>query len=84
MKIKSKKRVVNIDPGILSSAALIMATVKNFSHRIPLQKGIYGHLEFLFGKNSVKILPWTYPDYRSPEYHDYFLNVRELYLQQVK
>jgi hypothetical protein len=83
-EIKSKKRVVNIDPGILSASALIMATVKDFSHRIPMQKGIYGHLEFLFGKNAVKILPWTYPDYRSPEYHDYFLNVRELYLQQVK
>jgi len=83
-EIKSKKRVVNIDPGILSAAALIMATVKDFSHRIPMQKGIYGHLEFLFGKNEVKILPWTYPDYRSPEYHDYFLNVRELYLKQHK
>ena len=84
LEIKSNKRVVNIDPGILSAASLIMATVKDFSHRIPMQKGIYGHLEFLFGKDSVKILPWTYPDYRSPEYHDYFLNVRELYLKQHK
>ncbi len=84
LEIKAKKRVVNIDPGILSASALIMATVKDFSHRIPMQKGIYGHLEFLFGKKAVKILPWTYPDYRSPEYHDYFLNVRELYLKQHK
>jgi len=84
LEIKANKRVVNIDPGILSASALIMATVKDFSHRIPMQKGIYGHLEFLFGKSTVRILPWTYPDYRSLEYHDYFLNVRELYLQQVK
>ena len=57
---------------------------EDFSHRIPLQKGIYGHLEFLFKKNAIKILPWTYPDYRSPEYHNYFLNVRKLFLNQRK
>jgi hypothetical protein len=75
---------VNLDPGYMTASALIMATAKDFSHRIPLQKGIYAHLELLFGKNDVKTLSWTYPDYRTEEYHRYFLEVRKIYLKQIK
>ena len=81
---KAPGRIVNIDPGFLNGAAVVMGTVKDFAHRIPLQRGIYGHLELLFGKDSVKILDWTYPDFHSPAYHEYFLRVRKIYLQQLK
>ncbi len=80
----SAKRIVNLDPGYMTASALIMATAKDFSHRIPLQKGIYAHLELLFGKNDVKTLSWTYPDYRTEEYHRYFLEVRKIYLKKLK
>jgi len=80
----SVTRVVNLDPGYLTPSALIMATAKDFSHRIPLQMGIYAHLEFLFGKNEVKTLPWTYPDFRTEEYQRFFLEVRKIYLSQLK
>lgn len=69
----SVNRIVNLDPGYMTASALIMATAKDFSHRIPLQKGIYAHLEFLFGKKEVKILNWTYPDFRTDEYQQFFL-----------
>jgi hypothetical protein len=75
-------RAVNIDPGILTSTALIMATAKDFGHRLPLAGGIYGHLEFLFSRNGVKVLEWTYPDFRQKEYQTYFLEVRRIYLAQ--
>ncbi len=80
----ASRRVVNLDPGILTPASLIMATAKNFSHRIPLQKGIYGHLEFIFHKGSVKTLEWTYPDFRINLYYPFFLEARKLYLNQLK
>ena len=67
-KRRKPERIVNIDPGFLNGAAVVMGTVKDFAHRIPLQRGIYGHLELLFGKNSVKILDWTYPDFHNPAY----------------
>jgi len=81
---RRKKRIVNIDPGYLTPSALIMATTKDFSHRIPLQDGIYAHLEFVFGKKEMKFLDWTYPDYRSEGYQDFFLSVRKIYLKQRK
>lgn len=77
-------RVVNLDPGYLTPASLIMATAKDFSHRIPLQNGIYAHLEFLFGKDEVRTLDWTYPDFKCKDYQEYFLDVRRLYLSQLK
>ncbi len=76
------RRIVNIDPGILTSSALIMATAKDFSHRIPLQHGIYAHLELLFTKAGVRVLDWTYPDFKQPEYQEFFLSARRIYLAQ--
>lgn len=77
-------RIVNLDPGYLTAASLIMATAKDFSHRIPLLDGIYAHLEFLFGREEVRVLDWTYPDFREKGYQDYFLGVRRIYLSQLK
>jgi hypothetical protein len=76
-------RPVNIDPGYLTASALVMATAKDFSHRIPLGHGIYAHLEFLFTKTGVKILDWTYPDFRREPCQEFFRTVRELYLRQL-
>ena len=83
-ELEENLRVVNIDPGFLNASSLIMATVKNFAHRIPLRAGIYAHLELLFGKDHVRTLKWTYPDFEKEEYHDYFLEVRKIYLAQLK
>jgi len=77
-------RRVNLDPGILTGAALFMATTKDFAHRSPLQKGIYAHLELLFTRTGVKRLEWTYPDFRTDEHLPFFLSVRKGYLESIK
>jgi hypothetical protein len=82
-ELREGRRVVNLDPGYLTQSALIMATAKDFAHRIPLQQGIYAHLELLFSKKSFKTLAWTYPDYRTEEYHEFFMEVRRTYLSQL-
>lgn len=79
-----KTRPVNIDPGIMTRSALIMATAKDFAHRIPLRLGIYAHLELLFAKNAVRLLPWTYPDFRQDGYQNFFLEARRIYLDQSR
>ena len=77
-------RPVNLDPGYLTASALVMATTKDFSHRIPLAGGIYAHLEFLFTKTGVRALEWTYPDMRREPVQAFFLEVRKKYLDQLR
>jgi hypothetical protein len=60
---KNGKRTVNIDPGYMLHERFVLATGKNFTHRIYLKDGVYADLTLIFQKNSFKALPWTYPDY---------------------
>ena len=83
-EFKAQHRIVNLDPGYCTPAALFLGTTKDFAHRVPLQQGIYAHLEFLFGKNDVRTLSWTYPDYQTDEYKEFFLDVRSRLLRQLK
>jgi hypothetical protein len=77
-------RPVNLDPGYLKASARIMATTKDFAHRIPLSGGIYAHLELLLSKDKVRTLDWTYPDFYQPGYQQFFLAVRKIYLDQLR
>jgi Domain of unknown function (DUF4416) len=77
-------RVLNIDPGYINAAAYILATSKNFAHRIYLGNGVFAQQELLFGKRRVQTLDWTYPDYRSYEYQEMLGKIREAYLRQLK
>ena len=65
------RRGINIDPALLFTPSLIVATFKPYSHRIPLRKGVYAHLELLFSRGKPKPLPWTYPDFASGTYSDF-------------
>ena len=78
------KRRVNIDPGYISPERLILATGKNFVHRVYLSQGIYADLTLVFQKGCFKTLEWTYPDYAEPEIIGYFNDVRTRYMKQVR
>jgi hypothetical protein len=73
------KRRINLDPGYLNNHQLIVATFKPFAHRIALGDGVHAHLEYLFKRGAPAILPWTYPDFRTPEYQELFTGWRALY-----
>ncbi len=78
------KRTVNIDPGYLGEASLILASTKNFNHRIYLGDGVFGDCNMLFENGEFVALPWTYPDYKDDLTRNYFKNLRETYIQQLK
>ena len=78
------KRTVNIDPGYMTLANLILFTTKERSHRTYAGKGIYADLELQYRNRSFSPLEWTYPDYRTTEYIDFFNSVRTVYADQVR
>ena len=77
-------RRLNIDPGYISPERLILATGKNYVHRVYLKKGIYADLTLVFQKGSFRPLKWTYPDYAAPEIIGFFNEIRERYMVQIR
>jgi len=77
------QRQVNVDPGILSAERLVLATGKNYIHRIYLGSGVYGDLTLIYSKGSYRPLPWTYPDYQVPETIAMFNILRKRYQMQI-
>ena len=77
-------RRVNIDPGYLAASKFILATGKDYTHRIYLGEGIYGDLTLIFQKGAFSPLPWTYPDYASEPLVGIFNLLRKRYLWQLK
>jgi len=81
---KDGKRRVNIDPGYITPAKLVLATTKDFSHRIYLGNGIFAEITLNFSKKGFIYHRWTYPDFKSGKYNDFFLKVRENLLMELK
>jgi hypothetical protein len=78
-----ERRLVNLDPGYLTLSKLVLATTKDFSHRIYLRDGIFAESTLHFEGGRWVSWPWTYPDYASGRYHVFLDEVRELYRQKL-
>jgi len=77
-------RPVNLDPGYIEPSKLVLATTKNYSHRIYIGKKIYAEATLIFEKGKWQPMPYTYPDYKQQCYHNFFDKVRARLLEQVK
>jgi hypothetical protein len=75
-------RPVNLDPGYLDLSKLVLATTKDFAHRIYLEGGIYAEVTLQYHCGRWEALPWTYPDYRSDAYSAFFVALRALFAAQ--
>ncbi|MBF0567560.1 MAG: DUF4416 family protein [Nitrospirae bacterium] len=72
------KRQYNVDPGYITLSKLVLATTKNYAHRIHLRDGIYGEVTLLFRGNSYVPNGFSYSDYSETESVDFFKKGREL------
>jgi hypothetical protein len=81
---REERRRVNIDPGYLLPERFVLATGKNFTHRIYLGEGIYADLTLIFQKGAFRSLPWTYPDYADRRLIDFLTLVRNKYRLDLK
>jgi len=77
-------RPLNIDPGYLTQAKLILATTKDRDHRIYLDKGIYAEVTLFYKGKIWNSSRWTYPDYCLPEYHHFFSECRKYLRKQLQ
>lgn len=78
-------RRVNIDPGYITDSKVLLASTKNFYHRIYLNSGIFAEITLSYSKEvGWQPNPWTYPDYQDIEATDFFIKARNIYRLQYK
>lgn len=77
------KRQSNIDPGYLTLSKVVLATTKDFSHRIYLAKGIFADLHLKYQHQRFQPQEWSYPDYREEKVLRFFVEVRKIYISQL-
>lgn len=80
---QDEKRMVNVDIGFLSLENFLLATTKNFSHRVFVGQNIFADLTYYFHQGELQTFPWTYPDYNDVEKKEFFLWGRSYLLQHL-
>ena len=70
-------RAINLDPGILTPANVVMASAKEYNYRLYLGRGVYGDIQLIWARGQFTRLPWTNPDFYHDEAVDFFYRVRE-------
>ncbi len=70
------RRSVNLDPGYLCDSKIVLATTKDYSHRIYLGEGIFGEVTLIYQGRGFQPLAHTYPDYGSKTYLELFNQAR--------
>ncbi|MCM0756700.1 DUF4416 family protein [Desulfovibrio aminophilus] len=76
-------RRFNLDPGVLTQERLILATGKNFTHRVYLGQGIWADLTLVYTGGGWLVLPWTFPDYAAPDMLELLSAMREHYRRKI-
>lgn len=71
-------RPLNLDPGYLTLAKLVLASTKDHAHRVYLDRGIYAEVTLYFKHGRWQHRDWTFPDYRRADYQEFFTAARQL------
>ncbi len=73
---REEPRPLNLDPGYLTNAKLILASTKDYAHRIYLSRGIYAEVTLHYQERGWRDHRWTFPDYRRADYQEFFTLAR--------
>ena len=75
-------RRINIDPGCMTQAKLVLASSKDFSHRIYIGGGVHAEVTLYFKDESFRPFFYTYQDYKDEKNISLFNAVRKEYFQK--
>lgn len=76
-------RPINLDPGYLALSKVVLATTKDYTHRLYLGDGIYGEVTLHYHHGKFWPYAWTYPDYQTGNYLEFFHELRQIYQAQL-
>ncbi len=76
-------RPVNLDPGYVTESKLVLASAKDFAHRIYLGEGIYAEVTLTYARGRWQAGPHTFPDYASGRYDAFLTAARAALRRQL-
>jgi hypothetical protein len=68
----------------MAAERFVLASGKNFTHRIYLRAGIYADLSLIYRRGRFRPLDWTYPDYAGEPIINFLQSVRDRYMFQLR
>ena len=77
-------RPINLDPGYITPAKFVLASCKDYTHRIYLGDGIYAETTLGYTAGAWKAYEWSYPDYRSAEHQQFLTRTREALMSYLR
>jgi hypothetical protein len=76
-------RPINLDPGYLTPAKLVLASMKDFAHRVYLADNVYAEPTLTYRHNHWRPADWTFPDFADGRYFDFFDAGRAAYARKL-
>ncbi len=76
-------RPVNLDPGYISPSKLVLVTTKDYSHRVYIGDNMYAEATLHYTRGQWRAWPFSYPDYASGDYFDFFNRARTRLMEQL-
>lgn len=80
------KRRINLDPGYITEAKVVLASTKDYAHRISIGGPIYAEVTLVYREKSRSFIPLehTYPDFRTEETRGLFNRARQKLREQLR
>ena len=79
-----ESRPLNLDPGYVTEAKLVLATTKDRDHRLYLARGIFAEVTLHYCRGVWMTHPWTYPDYQREDYHRFLTECRDYLRRRLR
>ena len=77
-------RPVNFDPGLIEPSKLVLASTKNFAHRVYIGDRMYAEVTMIYVRGTWQTFPFTFPDFKSGRYDAFLSTVRRRLTEQLK
>lgn len=79
-----EERPLNLDPGYMTQAKLVLATTKDRDHRLYLRDGMFAEVTLTYVGKLWQHHRWTYPSYRTAEVAEFANQCRADLRQHLK
>jgi hypothetical protein len=73
----AEPRPLNLDPGYITAAKLVLASTKDHAHRLYLSRGIHAEVTLFYKDRQWQSHEWTFKDYRRADYQQFFTECRD-------